>query len=142
MARSRRNLSATAELTSSPPVELSETQSIARVIKAEGNNLYSCSLSGGGDTLLVELPSCFRNTIWLKRNGFVLIDTKEADVRHNKIGGKIINVVLDERVWRKLPYWPKDFVKAPKNFSDSDAEESTVGKLPPSDSENENEFQE
>ena len=104
MGRPKRNNQATAEETSTPPAALRETQAIARVIKAEGNSLYSCSLPDQ-KTVLVELPSRFRNTIWIKRGGYVLIDTKEADVRQNKIDGEVINVIRDEHLWRKESYW-------------------------------------
>jgi probable RNA-binding protein EIF1AD len=104
MGRPKRNIVAAAEETSTPPSALTPTQSIARVIKAEGNSLYSCSLPNQ-KTVLVELPSRFRNTIWIKRGGYVLIDTKDADVRQNKINGEIVNVVRDEHVWRKESYW-------------------------------------
>jgi len=136
MGRPKRNVFAAAEETSTPPTALTTTQSIARVIKAEGNSLYSCSLPNQ-KTVLVELPSRFRNTIWMKRGGYVLIDTKEAHVRQNKIDGEIINVVRDEHLWRKGAYWPKEFVKASAYPEHSDDEESTVGKMPPSDSEDE-----
>jgi len=135
MGRPKRNLFAAAEETSTPPPSLTTTQSIARVIKAEGNSLYSCSLPDE-KTVLVELPSRFRNTIWIKRGGYVLIDTKEADVRQNKLDGEIINVVRDEHVWRKEAYWPQEFLKSSAYPEDSD-EESTVGKMPPSDPEDE-----
>lgn len=104
MGKPKRNVHAAAEETSTPPDTLTETQSIARVIKAEGNSLYSCTLTDKS-TILVELPSRFRNTIWIKRGGYVLIDTKDANVRENKIGGEIINVVRDEHIWRKEAYW-------------------------------------
>lgn len=104
MARPKRNQQAAAEETSTPPPALTATQSIARVIKAEGNSLYSCSLPDK-KTILVELPSRFRNTIWMKRGGYVLIDSHEAAVRQNKIDGEIINVVRDEHLWRKNSYW-------------------------------------
>ena len=104
MGRPKRNVVAAAEETSSPPSALTGTQSIARVIKAEGNSLYSCSLPDQ-NKLLVELPSRFRNTIWMKRGGYVLVDTKDADVRQNKLDGEIINVVRDEHLWRKELYW-------------------------------------
>lgn len=104
MGRPKRNITAAAEETSTPPSELTGTQSIAKVIKAEGNSLYSCSLPNK-KTVLVELPSRFRNTIWIKNGGFVVIDTKEADARENKIDGDIINVVRDEHMWRKQAYW-------------------------------------
>ena len=104
MGRPKRNVTAAAEETSTPPSALEATQSIARVIKAEGNSLYSCTLPNKTQ-VLVELPSRFRNTIWIRRGGYVLIDTKEADVRQNKIDGEIINVVREEHAWRKEAYW-------------------------------------
>lgn len=104
MGKPKRNISTTAEETSTPPSALTFSQSIARVIKAEGNSLYSCTLPGN-KTVLVELPSRFRNTIWIKNGGYVLVDTKDADVRQNKIDGEIINVVRDEHMWRKQSYW-------------------------------------
>lgn len=104
MGRPKRNVQAAAEETSTPPLALTATQSIARVIKATGNSLYSCSLPTGSE-ILVELPSRFRNTIWIKRGGYVLVDTKDAEVRDNKINGEILNVVRDERAWRKEAYW-------------------------------------
>jgi probable RNA-binding protein EIF1AD len=104
MGRPKRSVFAAAEETSSPPSALTSTQSIARVIKAEGNSLYSCSLPDQ-KKVLVELPSRFRNTIWIKRGGYVLVDTKDADVRQNKLDGEIINVVRDEHLWRKESYW-------------------------------------
>ncbi len=104
MGRPKRNVQAAAEETSNPPTALTATQSIAQVIKATGNSLYSCILADRSE-ILVELPSRFRNTIWIKRGGYVLVDTKDGGVRDNKIGGEIINVVRDEREWRKEPYW-------------------------------------
>ncbi len=100
---SKRSAFAAAEEASNPPSALTATQFIARVVKTEGTNLYTCALPDQ-KTVLVELPSRFRNTIWIKRGGYVVIDTKEADARP-KINGEIINVVRDERTWRKESYW-------------------------------------
>jgi probable RNA-binding protein EIF1AD len=104
MGRPKRNVQAAAEETSTPPDELTATQSIARVVKAAGNNLYLCGLPGGKE-ILFELPSRFRSTIWIKRGGYVVVETKDGDARENKLGGEILNVVRDEREWRKAPYW-------------------------------------
>lgn len=104
MGRPKRNVQAAAEETLTPPDSLTTTQQIARVIKATGNNLYACALPSGQE-ILAEMPARFRNTIWLKRGGYVLVDTKDADIRENKIGGEIINVVRDEHQWRKEAYW-------------------------------------
>jgi probable RNA-binding protein EIF1AD len=104
MGRPKRNVQAAAEETSTPPPSLTASQSIARVLKATGNSLYACTLPNKQE-VLVELPSRFRNTIWIKRGGYVLVDTKDADIRENKIDGEILNVVRDEREWRKEAYW-------------------------------------
>ncbi|KAI9866823.1 MAG: hypothetical protein M1813_000765 [Trichoglossum hirsutum] len=130
--RPKRNVLATARETSTPPTALSPTQAIARVVGATGNNLYSVELPSG-EALLVELPSRFRSTIWIKRGGFVLIDTNSSTERDNKLNGDIINVVRDEKDWRKEPYWPKEFVKMSPPGEGSDEDESIVGKMPPAE---------
>lgn len=105
MGKPKRNLLATAEQTLSPPAELTEGHAIARVRKIEGNNLYLVDLPAGKDPLLVELPSRFRSQIWIKRGGFVVLDTAAFEGRSNKLDGEIVNVVRDEKQWRKQGYW-------------------------------------
>lgn len=105
MGRPKRNLLATVAETSIPPAGLDEGHSIALVKKAEGNNLYSVELPPGKETLLVELPSRFRSQIWIKRGGYVVVDRLAFDSRENKLGGEIVNVVRDEKQWRKQAYW-------------------------------------
>lgn len=137
MAKSKRTILAAAQETTTPPDELTESQSIARVVKAEGNNLYTCELPNM-KTFQFELESRFRNAIFIKRGGYVLVDLASAEERpaSTRVVGEIINVVRDEKLWRKQPYWPAKFVK--KTYDDSDdEEESNVGKMPPSDSEEE-----
>ncbi|KAJ9656458.1 hypothetical protein H2198_004917 [Neophaeococcomyces mojaviensis] len=133
----RRKLQATIEETLTPPDELKEGQYICRIKNAAGNNLYNVELPDS-KVMLVELEARFRSKVWLKRGGFVLIDTTTLAERDNKIDGEIINVVRDEKAWRKVPFWPTEFVKKPAvSADDSDEEESTVGKMPPSDEESE-----
>ena len=133
MGPPRRKLQETVEATLSPPDSLEEGQVIARVVKAEGKNLYSVE-NPSKQSLLVELPAKFRSTIWLKRGGFVVIDTTALADRENKLAGEIVNVVRDEREWRKEKYWPKEFSKRTTMSTGSD-DESMVGKMPPSDDE-------
>lgn len=132
MGKPKRTVLAAAAETSNPPAELTSTQSIARVVKTAGNSLYTCTLPGGKQ-ILAELPSRFRNAIWIKNGGFVLVDTKDAEARDNKLGGEIQNVVRDDREWRKQAYWPKEFPKVSSYPVDSDEEDSVVGKMPPAD---------
>jgi probable RNA-binding protein EIF1AD len=141
MGPPRRKLQEVVEATLIPPDTLAPSQSIACVVKAEGNNLYSVELPSA-KTLLVELPSRFRSTIWLKRGGFVVVDTKALADRDNKLDGEIVNVVRDERQWRKQGYWPKEFAKKRPPVSVDSEEESMVGKMPPSDEEEEEEEEE
>lgn len=105
MGKPKRNFLATAEQTSTPPACLEESHMIARVRKIEGNNLYSVEIPAGNEPLLVELPSRFRSQIWIKRGGFVVVDTSAFEGRSNKLNGEIVNVVRDEKQWRKQSYW-------------------------------------
>ncbi|KAJ5433097.1 uncharacterized protein N7458_012253 [Penicillium daleae] len=134
MAPPRRKVLATAEGTMFPPDELSSTQQIVRAIKATGNNIYLIE-QADKTQMLVELPARFRSTFWIKRGSYVVIDTQAQEERDNKIGGEIINIVRDEKAWRKARFWPKEFVKQPVAVvdSDSDEEESRVGRMPSSD---------
>ncbi|KAK4464515.1 hypothetical protein QBC42DRAFT_43279 [Cladorrhinum samala] len=139
MAKSRRVVHAAAQETLTPPDELTDSQTIAKVVKADGNNLYTCELPNK-KAFLFELESRFRNAIFIKRGGYVLVDVASSEERPagSKVVGEIINVVRDEKLWRKQPYWPAKFVK--KTYDDSeDEDESNVGKMPPSDSEDEDE---
>ena len=132
---SRRKLNNTVNDTVTPPDSLTQSQTIARIIKNNGKDLFTVQTPESA-TLLVELDAKFRATVWIKRGGYVVVDRVAASDRDNKIQGGIVNVVRDEKTWRKQPYWPAQFVKRPVPV-DSDEEESVVGKIPPSDSEGE-----
>ncbi|KAJ5952185.1 uncharacterized protein N7479_010598 [Penicillium vulpinum] len=135
MGPPRRKMLATAEGTLTPPDELSDTQQIVRAIKATGNNIYLIEQTDKKQ-MLVELPARFRSAIWIKRSSYVVVDTKGQEERDNKIRGEIVNIVRDEKAWRKAPFWPKEFVKQQVVMaadSDDDEEESRVGQMPSSD---------
>ncbi|KAI1142463.1 nucleic acid-binding protein [Hypoxylon sp. FL0543] len=134
MGRPKRDIRAAAEESTTPPDQLTDTQSLAKVIKAEGNSLYTCSLPNQR-TVLVELAPRFRSTIWIKRGGYVLVELTPPKELKGKVEGEIVNVVRDEKEWRKQSYWPKEFPRS--IFEDDEDEESTVGRMPPSDSEDE-----
>ncbi|KAI1081819.1 nucleic acid-binding protein [Whalleya microplaca] len=108
MGRPKRDVRAAAEESTTPPDQLTDLQSLAKIIKAEGNSLYSCSLPDQR-TVLVELAARFRNTIWIKRGGYVLVDLVPADEQKGKVEGEIVNVVREEKEWRKQRYWSVDF---------------------------------
>jgi probable RNA-binding protein EIF1AD len=100
----KRQLLATVESTLTPPDVLTKGQTIARVTTGAGNNLFNAELPGG-KTVLVELEPRFRNTIYIKRGSYVLVDSNTLAERENKIDGEIVNVVRDEKMWRKMGYW-------------------------------------
>ncbi|EEU40174.1 uncharacterized protein NECHADRAFT_32323 [Fusarium vanettenii 77-13-4] len=104
MGRPKRNVLAAAEESMTPPDVLGPGQSIVRVVKPEGNNLYTCELP---DTkpLILELAQRFRNTIWIKRGGFVLAERYQESREDTRAMGEIVNVVRDEKLWRKQAYW-------------------------------------
>jgi probable RNA-binding protein EIF1AD len=139
MPRPKRDVLAAAQEASDPPTVLSETHILACVIKAEGNNLFSV-IQPDGNKLLVELAAKLRNTFWIKRNGYVIVDTEALAERDNKLGGEIITVIMNEKKWRKMDYWPKEFAKKVEHDSEEDSEEeSNMGKMPPSESEEDDE---
>lgn len=104
MGPPKRKVLATAEEGLYPPASLSDGHRIARVIKATGNNVYSVEWPSK-QTALVELPARFRSTIWMKRGSYVVVDTNALEGRENKLAGEIVNVVRDEKAWRKADFW-------------------------------------
>ncbi|CAA9965031.1 hypothetical protein CFE70_007924 [Pyrenophora teres f. teres 0-1] len=136
MARPKRAVLATIDSTVTPPDSLPPNHTLARITRAEGKNIYAAELPDG-KPVLAELEAKFRSTVWIKRGSYVVVDTTALADRENKLDGEIVNVVRDEKAWRKMSYWPKEFAKKSTYVADSDEEESTVGKMPPSDSDEE-----
>ncbi|USW57161.1 Putative translation initiation factor 1A (eIF-1A), RNA-binding domain, S1, IF1 type [Septoria linicola] len=136
MPKPKRNIQAVAEETLTPPASLSASQKIARVKSAAGKNLYTLELPSG-EALLAELDAKFRSTIWMKRGGYVLVDTEALAERGNKLGGEIVNIVGDEKAWRKMPYWPREFAAKQSSYVEDSDDEDEGPQMPPSDSENE-----
>lgn len=63
----------------------------------------------------------------------MVVDTSAFAERENKLAGEIVNVVREERLWRKMEYWPEGWTKrevlvGPESESE---EESNMGKMPP-----------
>ena len=133
MPKPKRLNHATAELTVTPPDELPQSQTIARIVAAEGKSLYTVALPSQ-KTILTELAPQFRNNIWLKKGGYVLVDLEALSGRENKLAGEIVNVVRDEKSWRKKSWWPTEFPKQ-NSLEDESDEDSKVGKMPSSESE-------
>ena len=85
-----------------PPPQLSASQFIAKIATTRGNSLYTVELQSKSE-LLVELPTRYRNAIWVRRGGFVLVETEGYN--NGKVNGEIIHVIQDEKSWRKMSYW-------------------------------------
>ncbi|KAK5988092.1 S1-like domain-containing protein [Cladobotryum mycophilum] len=132
MGRPKRNVLAAAQEAMTPPDDLEPNQTVVRVVKPEGNNLYACELPNKKPVVL-ELAQRFRNTIWIKRGGFVVAEGYPVGSTDSRAAGEIVNIVRDEKLWRKQAYWPKEFSKSA--YDDSDEDDSNVGKMPPSDDE-------
>lgn len=113
---------------------LSTSQTIAQVKQAAGNNLYHLELPSA-EVILAELPARFRSTIWIKRNSFVLVDTSALADRDNKLGGEIVNVVRDEKAWRKMSYWPAEFAAKASSYANDSEDEGP--QMPPSEDDDE-----
>ncbi|KAK5165080.1 uncharacterized protein LTR77_009177 [Saxophila tyrrhenica] len=133
-AGSKRELHAIADETSTPPAALPSSHIIGQVKQAAGKNLYQLELADG-QTILAELGSRFRSTVWMKRGSFVVVDTSALADRENKLGGEIVNVVRDERAWRKMSWWPKEFATKKSAYEDDSDDEGPT--MPPLDSEEE-----
>lgn len=104
MGRPKRNVLAAAEEALTPPDSLQPNQVLVRVVRPEGNNLYTCELPNK-KPVVVELAQRFRNTIWIKRGGFVVAERYDAGAEDTRAAGEIVNIVRDEKLWRKQPYW-------------------------------------
>ena len=116
-----------------PPDSLTQTQTIVRLVASNGNRLFTVQTPESA-TLLVEIDERFRKTIWIKRGGYVVIETSPSPTRDPRAQGEIVSVCRNEKEWRTQPYWPAQFPQRPVPV-DSDEEDSVVGKMPPSDSE-------
>ncbi len=64
-----------------------------------------------------------------------MVDTASLADRENKLGGEIVNVVGDEKAWRKMSYWPVEFAKKTSSYAEDSDDEGP--QMPPSDDEEE-----
>ncbi|CAG8659464.1 6746_t:CDS:2, partial [Paraglomus occultum] len=82
-------------------------EKIARVLGGRGKHLYEVQLIDGTSTL-ATLPPRFRNVVWVKRGGYVIVLPVEGE---NKVGAEIVHVLLNEHIkqLRAEGIWPKEF---------------------------------
>jgi len=86
------------------PDTLEANQIIARVDRALPRGQYNCLLPNKS-IVVVDLDERFRQTIWVQRNNYVLLERYPPKEVEGEAVAKIINIVVDEKQWRKMPYW-------------------------------------
>ncbi|KAI1719401.1 translation initiation factor 1A / IF-1 domain-containing protein [Ditylenchus destructor] len=93
----------------------SEIEKVAQVTASRGNNLLEVEDETGGK-YLASMPTRFRNTVWVKRGHFVLLEPIEEG---DKVRAEISHVLDTENILyiRDEGLWPKKF--------DADAEAMT-----------------
>ncbi|KAJ3259219.1 hypothetical protein HK103_002866 [Boothiomyces macroporosus] len=81
-------------------------QQIAKVKTIRGNQLFDCTLPSG-EEYLVQLPPQFINKVFVKLNGFVIIELEKS----GKIDGQIVHVLFKEDLkhLKKLGLLPAEF---------------------------------
>ncbi|KAJ3276026.1 hypothetical protein HDV01_006196 [Terramyces sp. JEL0728] len=85
-----------------------DTQQIAKITTIRGNQLFDCILPDTS-ALLVQLPQQFINKVFVKLNGFVIIELNS----NGKIDGDIVHVLFkdDLKNLKKLRVFPKEFLE-------------------------------
>jgi probable RNA-binding protein EIF1AD len=135
-----------------PPDEIKPFEVIGSVIKPRGNSLYDISipssewvkvesisksnidqdLGSENKSILASMPPKFRNTIFVKRGGFVVVELYQLDddqkktLAIGKVKGDISNIVTNKKDWQRYPYWPNEFKGAEQydfDISDEDDED-------------------
>lgn len=129
MPKPKRQINAVVEATLSPPDTLAQHEHIARVKQGAGNHLYHLTLPDDR-SVLAELPSKFRSTLWLRNGSYVLVDLSALSDRDNKLDGMIVNLVGDFKAWHKMPYWPAEFEQRSLT-GDSDSSDDDGPQMPP-----------
>ncbi len=73
---------------------ISPGQFICKIISSQGNNLFQVE-SQDPNITLVRLPKKFQNSLWIRRNSFVIVEPFISD---DKINGDIITVLFEDDV--------------------------------------------
>ncbi|CAF1524909.1 unnamed protein product [Adineta ricciae] len=115
-----------------------EKHYIVKVIAPRGNNLHEV-VTPSGSTFLVSMPTKFRNTIFIKRGDYVLVeDIEEGD----KVKAEIVQILLRDNVKyiRSQNCWPKEFEVAHEDEGKGGTNIDDM--MPPSESSDEEEERE
>jgi len=108
MSHSRKHLK-TSVLNSFPVP--SELELVARVTELRGSNICEVQLPKG-EKLLVQIPTRFRKTVWIKRGNFVIINRPTNwDNLWYKVGAMVQHVLFSDHVkhLKTEGLWPPEF---------------------------------
>lgn len=95
-------------------IEPTANQIIVRVTENRGQHIYSVELPSG-ETTLTLLPAKFRNTIWIKRGDYLIIEDEETATPEKNFSGKIRSLIkyvlyADQiKHFKSTNNWPKLF---------------------------------
>ena len=116
----------TAVLSSEAP-ELTETQVIARIEESRGKGAFTVITAGTTESRLVHLPPRFRNTVWIRRGSFVVVEWGADDEVDSCDDGVIVHVLTREHIkdLKKSGGWPeglKEVFTLPESESEAESE--------------------
>ncbi|EOA27996.1 hypothetical protein CARUB_v10024173mg [Capsella rubella] len=134
MNRGRRNLKQAA---SEQDFTLEECQSIAQVVSLRGSNQIEI-MDAKGESSLALFPAKFRESMWIRRGSFVVIDhtgKEKAQESGSKVTSIVCKVLFFEqvRLLQKSPDWPEIF----KDTKPIPADESSQIPIPPQENDGE-----
>ncbi|KAI8800289.1 hypothetical protein BJ742DRAFT_842117 [Cladochytrium replicatum] len=112
--RPKRKSVATAVLDDFPVPE--DSQLIARITEVRGGGQYDACLPRGAESedgaftedALVVLPTKFKNVVWLKRGGYVIVAPLDSKT---KVWGEIVHVLFPDQIkhLKSISKWPTEF---------------------------------
>ncbi|KAF7725535.1 hypothetical protein EC973_009565 [Apophysomyces ossiformis] len=98
-------------------------QQYARVIGPRGNSQHEVEFADGSRKL-VTLPPRFRNTVWVKRGHYVIVDPS-LGTTSDKVCGEIVRVLFPKhiKVLENDGEWPSEFSKKQGHVEDKEDDE-------------------
>uniref|UniRef100_A0A914QQV4 Probable RNA-binding protein EIF1AD n=1 Tax=Panagrolaimus davidi TaxID=227884 RepID=A0A914QQV4_9BILA len=114
-------------------------QLIAKCLASRGNNLHEV-LDQKGNQYLASMPTKFRNTVWIKRGQYILVESIEEG---DKVKAEIVNILDSENILHidANGQWPESFadeVEKLKRSTNKKGGENDID-LPPGFSDDESE---
>ncbi|KAI9030181.1 hypothetical protein CLU79DRAFT_716178 [Phycomyces nitens] len=104
-------------------LEEGSSQHYARSLGPRGNHQHEVEFADGTQKLVV-LPPRFRNTIWVKRGHFVIVDPM-VGTTSDKVGGEIVQVLFPKHIkmLKQAGKWPGTFDRKDEHAKEEDEEE-------------------